>query len=71
VIGQTLLFEVLNALLALAGVGHWLDPSSTWIHLAGGTVNAATWAHVAATAAVWIALPAAAGLWRVLRRPVG
>src|SRR6201996_4021385 len=39
---------------ALAGVGHWLDPSQTWILLAGGTQNATTWAHVAATAGMWI-----------------
>jgi len=56
---------------ALAGVGHWLDPSQTWIHLAGGTLTGATWAHVAATAGMWIVLPAAAGLWRVIRQPVG
>ena len=56
---------------ALAGVGHWLDPSSTWIHLAGGTVTATTWAQVAATAGVWIVLPAAVGLWRLIREPVG
>ena len=56
---------------ALAGVGHWLDPSSTWIHLAGGTLTGATWAHVAATAGMWIVLPAAVGLWRVIRQPVG
>jgi hypothetical protein len=56
---------------ALAGVGHWLDPSSTWIHLAGGTLTGATWAHVAATAGMWIVFPAAVGLWRVIRQPVG
>lgn len=56
---------------ALTGVGQWLDPGTTWNHLAGGTLTATTWAQVAATAGVWIVLPAAAGLWRLIRDPVG
>jgi ABC-type transport system involved in multi-copper enzyme maturation permease subunit len=56
---------------ALTGVGHWLDPGTTWDHLAGGTLTATTWAQVAATAGVWIVIPAAAGLWRLIREPVG
>src|SRR6201994_1213264 len=56
---------------ALAGVGHWLDPSQTWIHLAGGTGTGTTWAHIAATAGRGVVLPAAVGLWRVIRQPVG
>jgi ABC-2 type transport system permease protein len=56
---------------ALAGTGRWLDPSTAWNHLAGGTLTAATWAQVATTAAVWIVLPMLAGSWRVLYRPVG
>ncbi len=56
---------------ALAGVGRWLDPSTTWNHLADGSLTATTWAQIATTAAVWIVLPAAAGLWRVIRQPVG
>jgi ABC-2 type transport system permease protein len=55
---------------ALSGTGHWLDPSTAWNHLAGGTVTGTTWAQVASTAAVWVVLPLAAGLWRVTRRPV-
>ena len=56
---------------ALAGTGRWLDPSTAWNHLAGGTMTATTWAQVATTAAVWIVLPVLAGGWRVLYRPVG
>jgi len=56
---------------ALAGTGRWLDPSTTWNHLAGGTLTATTWAQVATAAAVWIVLPMLAGGWRVLYRPVG
>ena len=55
---------------ALAGTGHWLDPSTAWNHLAGGTVTATTWGQIGTTAVVWIALPAVAGLWRITRRPV-
>ncbi len=53
---------------ALAATGRWLDPSTAWNHLAGGTVTATTWAQVAAAA--WIVLPALAGGWHVLHRPV-
>jgi ABC-2 type transport system permease protein len=56
---------------ALAGPGRWLDTSTAWNHLAGGTMTATTWAQVATTAAVWIVAPTLAGGWRVLRRPVG
>jgi ABC-type transport system involved in multi-copper enzyme maturation permease subunit len=56
---------------ALAGTGRWLDPSTAWNHLAGGTLTATTWAQVATAAAVWIVLPMLAGGWRVLYRPVG
>jgi ABC-type transport system involved in multi-copper enzyme maturation permease subunit len=56
---------------ALAGTGRWLDPSTAWNHLAGGTVTATIGAQVATTAAVWIVLPMLAGGWRVLYRPVG
>jgi hypothetical protein len=56
---------------ALAGTGRWLDPSTAWNHLAGGTVTAIIGAQVATTAAVWIVLPMLAGGWRVLYRPVG
>jgi ABC-2 type transport system permease protein len=59
-----------GAISALAATGRWLDPSTSWNHLAGGTVTATTWAQVATTAAVWIALSLLAGGWRVLRRPV-
>jgi ABC-type transport system involved in multi-copper enzyme maturation permease subunit len=59
-----------GAVSALAGTGRWLDPSTAWNHLAGGTVTATTWAQVATTAAAWIALPVLAGGWRVLHRPV-
>jgi ABC-2 type transport system permease protein len=55
---------------ALAGTGRWLDPSTAWNHLAGGTMTATTWAQVGTSAAVWIALPVLAGGWRVLHRPV-
>jgi hypothetical protein len=55
---------------ALAGTGRWLDPSTAWNHLAGGTMTATTWAQVGTAAAAWIALPALAGGWRVLHRPV-
>jgi ABC-type transport system involved in multi-copper enzyme maturation permease subunit len=55
---------------ALAATGRWLDPSTAWNHLAGGTMTATTWAQVATTAAAWIALPALAGGWQVLHRPV-
>jgi ABC-type transport system involved in multi-copper enzyme maturation permease subunit len=55
---------------AMAPTGRWLDPSTTWNHLAGETMTATTWAQVATTAAAWIALPALAGAWHVLRRPV-
>jgi hypothetical protein len=56
---------------ALAGTGRWLDPSTAWNHLAGGTLTATTWAQVGTAAAVWIVLPMLAGGWRVLYRPVG
>lgn len=56
---------------ALAGAGRWLDPGTTWNHLADGTLTAANWAQVAATAGVWIVLPAAIGLWRVVRQAAG
>jgi ABC-type transport system involved in multi-copper enzyme maturation permease subunit len=56
---------------ALAGTGRWLDPSTAWNHLAGGTLTATTWAQVGTAAAVWIVLPMLAGGWRVLSRPVG
>ena len=59
-----------GAISALAATGRWLDPSTSWNHLAGGTVTATTWAQVATAAAVWITLPLLAGGWRVLRRPV-
>ena len=55
---------------ALAATGRWLDPSTAWNRLAGGTMTATTWTQVATTAAVWIALPALAGGWHVLHRPV-
>jgi hypothetical protein len=55
---------------ALAGTGRWLDPSTAWNHLAGGTMTATTWAQVGTAAAAWIALPVLAGGWRVLHRPV-
>jgi len=55
---------------AMAATGRWLDPSTAWNHLAGGTVTATTWAQVATTAAAWIALPAVVGGWHVLHRPV-
>jgi ABC-type transport system involved in multi-copper enzyme maturation permease subunit len=55
---------------ALAGTGRWLDPSTAWNHLAGGTVTATIGAQVATAAAVWIVLPMLAGGWRVLYRPV-
>jgi ABC-2 type transport system permease protein len=54
----------------LTPTGRWLDPSTVWNHLAGGTMTATTWAQVATTAAVWIALPGLAGVWHVLHRPV-
>jgi hypothetical protein len=54
----------------MAATGRWLDPSTAWNHLAGGTVTATTWAQVATTAAAWIALPALVGGWHVLHRPV-
>jgi ABC-type transport system involved in multi-copper enzyme maturation permease subunit len=56
---------------ALAGTGRWLDPSTAWNHLAGGTLTATTWAQVGTAAAAWIVLPMLAGGWRVLYRPVG
>ena len=56
---------------ALAGTGRWLDPSTAWNHLAGGTLTATTWAQVGTAAAVWIVLPMLAGGWRLLYRPVG
>lgn len=56
---------------ALAGAGRWLDPSTAWNHLAGGTVTATTGAQIATAAAAWIVLPLLAGGWRVLDRPVG
>ena len=56
---------------ALEGTGRWLDPSTAWNHLAGGTVTATIGAQVATAAAVWIVLPMLAGGWRVLYRPVG
>jgi ABC-type transport system involved in multi-copper enzyme maturation permease subunit len=55
---------------ALAGTGRWLDPSTAWNHLAGGTVTATVGAQVATAAVVWIVLPMLAGGWRVLYRPV-
>jgi ABC-2 type transport system permease protein len=55
---------------AMAGTGRWLDPSTAWNHLAGGTMTATTWAQVGTAAAAWIALPTLAGGWRVLHRPV-
>ncbi len=55
---------------ALEGTGRWLDPSTAWNHLAGGTVTATIGAQVATAAAVWIVLPVLAGGWRVLYRPV-
>jgi ABC-2 type transport system permease protein len=60
-----------GTITALHGVGHWLDPSTAWNHLAGGTVTATTWAQIALAAAVWIGLPMAAGLWQLTHRPVG
>jgi hypothetical protein len=59
-----------GAIGVLTGTGRWLDPSTAWNHLAGGTMTATVWAQVATAAAVWIALPALAGGWRVLHRPV-
>jgi len=56
---------------ALAGTGRWLDPSTAWNHLAGGTLTATTGAQVGTAAAVWIVLPVLAGGWRVRYRPVG
>ena len=56
---------------ALAGTGRWLDPSTAWNHLAGGTLTATTWAQVGTAAAVWIVAPMLAGGWRLLYRPVG
>jgi len=56
---------------ALAGAGRWLDPSTAWNHLAGGTVTATTGAQIATAAAAWVVLPLLAGGWRVLDRPVG
>ena len=55
---------------AMAATGRWLDPSTAWNHLAGGTVTATTWAQVATRPRSWIALPALAGGWHVLHRPV-
>ena len=56
---------------ALAGTGRWLDLSTAWNHLAGGTLTATTGAQVGTAAAVWIVLPMLAGSWRVRYRPVG
>jgi ABC-type transport system involved in multi-copper enzyme maturation permease subunit len=61
---------ITSAVTALAATGRWLDPSTAWNHLAGGTMTATTWAQVLTTAAAWIILPALAGGWQVLRRPV-
>jgi ABC-2 type transport system permease protein len=61
---------VTGTVSAMAATGRWLDPSTAWNHLAGGTVTATTWAQVATTAAAWIALPTLAGGWYVLHRPV-
>lgn len=60
-----------GTITALTSTGHWLDPSTAWDHLAGGTTTAVTWAQIATTAAVWIGLPVVIGLWQVIRRPVG
>lgn len=61
---------ITSAVTALAATGRWLDPSTAWNHLAGGTMTATTWAQVLTTATAWIILPALAGGWQVLRRPV-
>jgi ABC-2 type transport system permease protein len=69
--GLPTIFSGLTIAFKQEDLQNWLDPSTSWDHLAGeASMTGIWWARIATTALLWIALPLAIGTWRVLRREV-
>jgi ABC-2 type transport system permease protein len=45
----------------------WIDPNTSTMPLADGTIHGAGWAHFAVTVAIWVVLPLVLGLLRLRR----
>ncbi len=65
-------FSIVTSMVAaLSGARPWVEPGAAHLPLlAGGSLTAVEWAHLATTTLLWIALPMAVGVGRVLRAEV-